>query len=454
MLLLVLLLLLPLQAFSATYYASPTGGGNGSSQSSPFKMSNFLSVSQPGDTLFLLNGVYTDSQSMLNPTSGKSGTSSNPITIKALNDGDVFITGSFTLYPFSFSNNNWWVIEGINFANSAGEALFFFQSNNNVLRRVCAWNAQPPAPLGNGINLHTMLVWESSNNTFEDMCAFGYGRNTVNDIGGSTANNTFRRMWLKWDGWFDTQEGSGGPPFQAGYFTAQTSRYENLITIWSSEKHVWPQAPLNPSGGFIYRSGDFDQSGNGNTVAGLIVYGVNNPIYPLSNGAFWVIHRWVPNTLRDMFIDARSQQQSAPMILGCDKEDSSENAVSGQCNNYTSIADRITTIRNPGQASSLIDTASTHTLIQECTSLGSCPDFYTGSGPSQGSRACFEYQNGILGTTPLWPWRMDLRIKEALRLAGHKPLSGSAGTGYGANTVTSEIVSRYGSIPSQCLRVQ
>jgi hypothetical protein len=48
---------------------------------------------------------------------------------------------------------------------------------------------------------------------------------------------------------------------------------------------------------------------------------------------------------------------------------------------------------------------------------------------------------------------MDDRIKQALQRSGIGPtLAGTAGPGYAAGTVTSEIVSRYGAVPAQCSR--
>jgi hypothetical protein len=92
-----------------------------------------------------------------------------------------------------------------------------------------------------------------------------------------------------------------------------------------------------------------------------------------------------------------------------------------------------------------------HSNIQECTDLGNCPNFYTGvGGPGPGARACLRYQDGTLTRTPLWPWPMDDRIKAALAWDGAPPLAGSAGPGYAAHTVTSEIVSRYGPLPADC----
>jgi parallel beta-helix repeat protein len=120
-----------------------------------------------------------------------------------------------------------------------------------------------------------------------------------------------------------------------------------------------------------------------------------------------------------------------------------------------STKNRITLIVNANQNPSYIPNVPQHTNIRQCTSPGACPDIYTGEGgPGTGARLCYEYNNGTETTTPLWPWRMDQRIKDALALAGSNELAGGAHIGglYAAKTVTSEIASRYGVPPPDCMR--
>ena len=102
------------QVASCDYYASPTGTGNGLSASSPFRVSSFWPVASPGKTLCLLDGTYSGDASMILPPQGLSGTSGLPITIRAVNDGKVLITGQGQPRPVRLSYNDWFVIEGIN----------------------------------------------------------------------------------------------------------------------------------------------------------------------------------------------------------------------------------------------------------------------------------------------------------------------------------------------------
>ena len=47
----------------------------------------------PGNTLCLLDGTYTGVNSMILPPVGLSGTSTQPLTIQALNDGGALLDG-------------------------------------------------------------------------------------------------------------------------------------------------------------------------------------------------------------------------------------------------------------------------------------------------------------------------------------------------------------------------
>ena len=153
-----LLLLLPQGGTAATWWASPTGSGNGQSPSSPFRIHNFWSVVTPGDTLWLLDGTYTGAQNMLTPPAGLSGNSSGRIMIKALNDGAVHIDGQWLNEALYLNNNHWFQIEGINFSRGLGSTLTIQNSSNTILRRVCGWDAHPAPPIGTQHNQHTFLT--------------------------------------------------------------------------------------------------------------------------------------------------------------------------------------------------------------------------------------------------------------------------------------------------------
>jgi len=93
-------------ASATTYYASPTGGGDGLFPSTPFLISDFWNVAKPGDTLILLDGIYKGPDSMIDPPDNLSGTEGNPITIKAKNDGMVTIDGEGVRRPVYLYHND------------------------------------------------------------------------------------------------------------------------------------------------------------------------------------------------------------------------------------------------------------------------------------------------------------------------------------------------------------
>jgi hypothetical protein len=457
---------------ACTHYASPNGTGNGLSPSSPFRITNFKSQAAPGQVLCLLDGTYTNPGDGLELGSVPSGTPGNPITVRALNDGGAFIDGQHNHRVFFFNGTSYWTIQGIDFANNGGSddnAMGLGENTHHlVVQRVCGWNATTPVA-GVYSNSATWGLWNSHDNLFEDICAFGWGRNTFIDFEAATKNNIFRRVWVRWDGWAD---GAGatcpGPAIQTQYYTAYSNDiHDNWISIFSGglykTLYSGPGDPNHQDGfpcgslgaGLVTRAGHADQS-QGEHWNGFINYGYpdNNDI--LGNGAgLGLQNRWAPIYFQDVFSDSRFGRagQQNINLYACDfaNADHYDIAVGSDCNLFH--ADRLTSIRNGDQQGSFVVPVTTN--FNDCTSLGACPNFYTGvgSGGTVGSRACFEYQNGSLTSTPLWPWRMDDRIKQALARSGIAPtLQGGAGTGYASNTVTSEIVSRYGAIPSQCLR--
>jgi len=341
----------------------------------------------------------------------------------------VNIDGEYARRPLYLKNNTWWIVEGVNVYNSSHEAVAVNdESNNNIIRRVCGWNANP-----NGTNLHTWLVWNSSDNLFEDICGFGFGRNTLNEFGRS-GRNVYRRVWLRWEGWPPNNGAAApAPAIQVAYATPATSLLENVITVYSAERYAYdPPSRGNVIGGWHFR--DAPPSGSpGYRLRGVIVYGYDNPKLVLNHSFF--NHQDTPVDIADLYVDATSQGHVHPIVFGCNRP---------PCT--ASIAERITSIRGP--KASIVARSWHITNRSECTTVRECPDFYT--APSGGARACYRYEDGILSTTPLWPWPMDARINAALARAGSAVLGGGAGPGYGSNTVTSEIVSRFGPIPDKC----
>src|SRR3990167_67926 len=80
------------------------------------------------------------------------------------------------------------------------------------------------------------------------------------------------------------------------------------------------------------------------------------------------------------------------------------------------------------------------------TSVGAAPNVWNGAG-STGARVCYQYVDGTLTSTPLWPWPMDARIRAAVIASGRSADTIFGGTG---NSVTQQMEQIFGAIPSEC----
>lgn len=470
-------------------YSSPAGGGNGLTVGSPFRNTDFLSQAQPGWTLCMTDGTYQGSAGMIVPPAGRSGTAGSTcgpsgtgscvITVMAANDGAVFIDGQFALGPLVLNGNNWWSLQGFDVGNSdTGHDVFSVKaSNNSTFRRICASNVQVILPTAANTSIFQPI--DSANNTYEDICLFGTGRTMFTDFSQNapSSSNVYRRFWIRSEGYPANYPGNPNTFDGIGQYnyvqfgSGNGSIIENMIWVWDPEQYnlsTWGSYALNT--GFALWSQRFQTVPDTPNYQqkGMIFYGYDgftaSGQTAFDTGIFfhWFNARYWSNTIADIFIDGRSQGQSNTIWLECN------GGTAAQCANNT--ADRITTIVGPGlgghQGTNDVNglggagpnfgsSAGAVSNFNECTSLGTCPNFYTGDTPGTGARNCFQYKNGALTSTPLWPWPMDVRIKAALARAhaagtGGSPLSGLGGSFYAANTVTSEIASRYGAVPSQC----
>ena len=134
--------------WAATYYVSPTGNDSntGLLETQPWntfdRAVNYYAQGeqlQPGDTLILLDGVYYQS---IYPQYTE-GTSGNPITIKAKNDGKAIIDGQGVRTPVSLDHwaaNDYFTFEGI-VAKNSSQNVYHINGNHNIFRRTSGYNA-------------------------------------------------------------------------------------------------------------------------------------------------------------------------------------------------------------------------------------------------------------------------------------------------------------------------
>jgi hypothetical protein len=398
-------------ATACDYYASPNGGGNGLSQSSPFRLSNFWSVAGPGETLCLFDGVYTDS---INPPQNLNGTASASITIKALNDGAVVIDGQGARRPVALANNDWFILEGFNAKNGTSAVVEIGTgADNNIVRRVCAWDAAV------NDNNTVMISFSNTGNLFEDVCAFGTGRKMISNSQNGN-NSTVRRAWAMWN----ESTWDGPAVFSNGYNTT-SSIFENVIGTWDGASN-----PTEGSGGplSVLRFGPttYTQYACLNaSYLGSIAYVLAGQVVP--NNLLAMASNSNDNhclTMRDVavFVDA-THSTLRPYYLRDDTQ------FPPSIDNF---ATRVTEI---GGTTSTIQSSWTVTNRIDVDTLGST-DIWDGANQAN---VCKRYVNGILTTTPLWPWPMNQRIIDAMKAAGKTPVD-----------VTATMGQIFGPIPSRC----
>jgi poly(beta-D-mannuronate) lyase len=101
------------------------GGGTVVNVSTSAQLTSAISSATAGTTIVLANGTYTNGGSF--SISGKAGTASNPITIKAANTGQAVISGGAY---FVITNSSYVTMEGLEFTNTGNTAVKLDQSNN------------------------------------------------------------------------------------------------------------------------------------------------------------------------------------------------------------------------------------------------------------------------------------------------------------------------------------
>jgi hypothetical protein len=412
-------------ASECTHYASPTGFGSGVSPSQPFKIADFWPRAKPGYTLCLLDGQYSGSASTITPPSGLSGKALAPITIRALNDGAALIDGENLRNPVLLRNNHWFIIEGINAKRSPGTVVLISAlSNNNIVRRVCAWDTQLTA------NNHVFQTDNGSNNVFEDVCGFGIGRKIFESYRGT--GNAFRRAWGQW-----SRSTVIGPKmtYSIGY-KSTGSVCENCIGTWD-ETPMGGAAIDQPT--TILGMGTQDVTLNGcanNKFLGSLAYirdvdkadKISGVAREANSAADCYTYQDVV-----LYIQPGTHTNLRPFQLLNDTVGGKDKIL----NRATEIGGAASIIGSQWQITGRIDTNSVPTGVD---------NIWNGSS-SNGARLCKRYQNGVLTTQPLWPWSMDQRIRAALILAGKNPDATFGGAG---KTLTDLMETIFGTIPSSC----
>lgn len=192
------------QMLGDSYYISPSGNNsnNGRSAATPFRtFSHALSKLRAGDTLILLDGVYTQSSTGLlniNPDTARNGIATAPITLRAQNERQAVIDGEGYTMPVQINHREYWIIDGLTARNAdrlRDEGAFDEQhvfrirgSSHIVLRRVLAYWPN------RHFNAQGILVTGSHHVLVEECEVYAFHRHGINAY--QSTQITFRRNYV------------------------------------------------------------------------------------------------------------------------------------------------------------------------------------------------------------------------------------------------------------------
>jgi len=412
------------------FYASPEGGGDGTSLSTPFRVNEFWAVAQPGDTLCLLSGTYR-SGSLITPPANLHGNPDAPITVRALYDGQVLVDGQGTHQPIRLWFNDWFVLEGLNACCSSASVVDILRSNHVVVRRVAAWDATDR-------NNSIFGIHYGDHNLLEDVAGWGVARKTYES---SQAGDftTIRRAWGRWEG-----SHVSGPKMT---YTLAYNNYdmlvENSIGTWSGERMQETYTVLDYNGQPIpsqhYTNFDVHEpygiftadalSGDKNARArllGAIAYVGKTDTFKANREVFFVnMDSVLIQDTAAVFEDGGTYSGKRTFGL-YGLEHGGETNVHAL--NLTSLAaDSLGSLFSSGwQQSNILQG-------QDATVYSGGSSVYVGD---QGANLCHQYVDGALNDRPLWPWPMNRRIVEATTQSGHAPVD-----------VTATVARLFGTLP-------
>ena len=150
------------ELFARDIYVSPSGSSTLYTRDNPGGIKSALTIAQPGDTIYCLDGTYVDSSAsywstVFNPA--RSGTSTAPITIKSYNLQGAYFKSKIQNYPgISINGRSYIVIDGIK-----SDAIQFYASSYGTVKNCEVINGYLQSGSGTDISLHWGIVLEHSN---------------------------------------------------------------------------------------------------------------------------------------------------------------------------------------------------------------------------------------------------------------------------------------------------
>jgi len=237
-LLLWVLLVLNALAQATTYYASPTGGGSTCSLVSPCALGpTFIAKAAAGDTLVLLNGTYTESNSTfpsINCNSGaNNGTSAQHITITAQTERQAFLNGNGSANMFEMDNCHYWDIVGLrikstDFNAQTGETFLLRTSSYITVRRMLISHDN------RYVNASLIFLGNTTDSLIEENELYYFHRHGISLY--YSNSNVIRRNYINSRGYQDY--GYPNCPSTPAYCSATPDRGEAAINIYPGSNNI------------------------------------------------------------------------------------------------------------------------------------------------------------------------------------------------------------------------
>lgn len=426
------------EASAAIYYIAPNGSdsNNGTSQSVPWAtFSHATGVLQPGDTLYLMDGTYFQQLKVK-----ISGTPGNPITFKALNDGQAIIDGNYGFGPVQIAGTpsvrvSYIDIEGIIAKRSPDYVVRVDYSDYINFRRVSVYDG-----IRNGIS----IFYTSTHVLVEDCIIRTPGAYPLHLS--SKSHLTVRRCYVTF-----VSSGHGVTWSSVNLYPPSDSIVENVVTETST-------GGVN---GIMITNG-YANTSNNNVIYGSIAREATLAGYLLANAAcgesvgqkhincvsirskYGFYQRtgedWEGRHLTIVGRDKVGRVEGVllypndcPVRVNGDLRDSSlltgtkglalyiDDKVDYWTHSYNNLYDFNTNYAGTtqGTGETFIDPAYDTVTYGDGAYLF-VPPALKGQGEGGadiGAEVLYRYVDGVLTTDPLWPWPMEGRIQDELGIS-------------------------------------
>ncbi len=431
---------------SATYYIDPSGSDSASGSDPANAWATFnhaFTVMVAGDELILADGTYYQTLGIT-----LLGTSTQPIVIKAMNDGQAVIDGEGTRKPgyigSSGTNHDSYIeIEGIIFKNAKSgtdETIFRVWNNHNTFRRcsfyfaVSGTNQQGLTFASSQYNLaedcissyvtrHCFISWDDdgleTHNTFRRCFATGHHP----DKSDSLAISHFNIYGGSYDivenciGWYGSNVYGASIHSQSGAnYKCNNNKVLGSIFLGAGQVSTAPAnqgsgISIDHAGGEAPNNNEIENCVIGDSeIAGFLIGYSGQTLNTLINNCtitdnkFGIYCKATSTTFKNIISYNNTYGYSSSNHEG------SFSYIDNYGNTYNNGIPSGESWPNSFSSDPLINNAGL-----EIPSNSPC--YGTGeSGSDVGANICYRYVDGLLTGTALWPWPMQDRILAELNI--------------------------------------